>query len=91
MSVFAMIPGGVERLLAVSPYDLIAYLRGNGWREQSRERTGSFWTVEDGREEMCEVLVPTEPSFKDYGARVAEAVVTLEAVENRARGNSQRC
>ena len=83
MSVLTMIPGGIERLLAVSPLELGAYLGSTGWVLSEADDVRSFWLAKNRDGEEFEVLVPSAPSFKDYAVRVNEALATLQVFEER--------
>ncbi|NJL28864.1 MAG: hypothetical protein HC897_13715 [Thermoanaerobaculia bacterium] len=74
-----------KALSAIRPLDLAAYLRARGWHE--RERTpgrSAVWTREQG-EDLFEVLLPLDTVFRDYPARIADLLDTLERAENRSQ------
>lgn len=72
-------------LRAVRPDDVVAYLRARHWREREhREGQYAIWQRKsDG--EPFEILLPLNSAYRDYAARIAEALQTLEAVEQRSQ------
>jgi hypothetical protein len=72
-------------LRAVEPRELIAYLRSHGFTEHAGAGTATgIWRRGAGNDEV-EVLVPREPTYRDYAARVLDALRALEAVEERSQ------
>jgi len=71
-----------ERL---SPSEVATYLRTEGWREvEHRPDRLSVWVSEaDG--EQLEILLPLRRTLGDFVLRMAEAVGTLAAKENRSQ------
>ena len=71
-------------LRAVRPQDVAVYLQARRWREQER-REGEYaiWqrTADD---EPVEILLPLNTAYRDYAARIAGVLQTLEAVEQRS-------
>lgn len=72
-------------LRAVRPHDVVAYLRARHWREHKQcEGQYAIWQHEsDG--EPFEILLPLNSAYRDYATRIAEALQTLEAVEQRSQ------
>jgi hypothetical protein len=72
-------------LRAVRPQDVAVYLQARRWREQER-REGEYaiWqrTADD---EPVEILLPLNTAYRDYAARIAGVLQTLEAVEQRSQ------
>lgn len=64
---------------AITPIDLLGYLRAHGWCEARRDSNAALWTF--GSEEA---LVPLKPAFRDYARRVLETIRTLAVVEDRS-------
>lgn len=72
-----------EALLLIKPLDLVAYLRANHWHEiEYHEGRYAIW-LRNGHDEPTEILLPLNREYRDYAIRVAEALQTLEAVEER--------
>jgi hypothetical protein len=71
-----------EALASIGLHDLIAYLRANGWIEQSTAiLNATSWQRPDAPEE--EVLLPKSDQVLDYADRVSDAVAAIEQVEQR--------
>jgi hypothetical protein len=72
-------------LRAVRPQDVAVYLQARRWREQER-REGEYaiWqrTADD---EPVEILLPLNTAYRDYAARIAGVLQTLEAIEQRSQ------
>lgn len=72
-------------LRAVRPHDVVAYLRARHWREhEQREGQYAIWQHESDSEPF-EILLPLNSAYRDYATRIAEALQTLEAVEQRSQ------
>ncbi len=72
----------IEILRAVQPTQVLAYLRARGWREDRRiGEKGVYWT---SHAQSAELLVPLEPSLKDFTLRMGDVVETLAAIEQRS-------
>jgi len=72
-----------ETLRSLPPLAIRRYLEVTGWhRNGSAAQASPCWTLRKGKSEY-EVLVPTDPEFRDYPLRVAELLRTLETVEAR--------
>jgi hypothetical protein len=73
------------QLMAVRPLDLVAYLRANRWHEtEHQEGRYAVWH-RNGSHEPVEVLLPLNRDFRDYALRIADALQTLEIVEERSQ------
>lgn len=72
-------------LRAVRPHDMVAYLRARRWHEhERREEAYAIWQrTDDG--EPVEILLPLNTAYRDYAARIAGVLQTLEAVEQRSQ------
>ncbi len=69
---------------AVRPRDIAAYLRARHWREREyHEGQYAVWERKTGGETV-EMLLPLSDAYRDYDARIAEILHTLEAVEQRS-------
>ncbi|WP_238015558.1 hypothetical protein KZZ52_01740 [Dactylosporangium sp. AC04546] len=65
----------------VTPAELTRYLAGNGWVERHQAPHLTVWsTVDDG----FEVLLPLDSAFRDYKARLHDALQTIALAEERA-------
>lgn len=73
-----------QALLALSPADVMAYLRARGWKEIERiGDRGSVWICHiPGRGEF-EALVPLDVALPDYTLRMGDVVQVLSEVEGR--------
>lgn len=69
---------------AVSPLELVAYLRTAGWTEVTRE-AGRFgiWSLRHD-DDSSEILLPLDRTLRDFPNRVREVLATLEKVEDRS-------
>jgi hypothetical protein len=65
---------------AVTPADVARYLAGTGWSQQQRAPHLSVWTTAD---DEFEVLLPLNAEFRDYHARLRDAVQTIALSEER--------
>ncbi|WP_406037348.1 hypothetical protein OG799_22650 [Micromonospora sp. NBC_00898] len=72
------IPG----LDAVEPTKVAQYLRAAGWVERQRGLHALVWTLGDGDEEL-ELLLPLDPSFRDYRSRLFDMLQVLSLAEER--------
>jgi hypothetical protein len=67
----------------LGPLEVALYLRARQWKQvDSRSARASVWTTVVGKERF-EVLLPGDPSVRDYAQRMAELLETLGAVESR--------
>ncbi|MEU8300869.1 hypothetical protein AB0C04_26730 [Micromonospora sp. NPDC048909] len=67
---------------AVEPTKVAQYLRAAGWVERQRGLHAVVWTFGEGDEEL-EVLLPLDPSFRDYRARLFDMLQVLSLAEER--------
>ncbi len=73
-------------LVSTRPADLQGYLRARGWQHvEAPQGRVSCWTICDAEGGEYEVAVPLEPEYADYPSRVADALATLELVEDRSQ------
>lgn len=75
-----------DQMAALRFEDVRAYLISHGWRldkDASAEGMGLFRLPD---ESDAEILLPLQRDWNDYAERMAEAVATLAAVEERAIG-----
>lgn len=72
-------------LAAVSPLDLLAYLRTGGWAEV-RNEPGRFaiWIMGKSDNPEAEILLPLDRTVRDFARRIHEALEELERVERRS-------
>jgi len=65
--------------------DLLAYLVGNGWsaRPSRVDGVSILWKVIPGADRAAEFILPVKPGFEEEQRRVADALRTIEAVEER--------
>ena len=73
-------------LRAVRPQDVAVYLHARRWREhERREGEYAIWQRKSKSDsEPVEILLPLSSTYRDYVTRIAEALQTLEAVEQRS-------
>jgi hypothetical protein len=71
-------------LRTVRPSEVAAYLRAEGWAETRRQTAAAFWE-KSVRGDDLEVLLPLEPTFRDYARRVGDMLEVLEVAENRSQ------
>lgn len=73
-----------ELARALSPLELVSYLRSRGWHEERTLGTrGGVWLLSCPGGEEAEVLLPYDLQLADYSTRMREALKALEAVESR--------
>lgn len=73
-------------LKSIEPSRVASYLEMRGWHQENYiPEKASIWTLSDRSEEQFEVLLPLNPSFKDYAIRISQILKTLEAVEQRSQ------
>lgn len=76
----------IEALKSVQPLEFAAYLRASGWREYEHlPERASVWSLNDGSGGGYEILLPLRRDFRDFTARISEALQTLEVVEQRSQ------
>ena len=66
----------IDELAAINPDVLRAMLLVNGWREIN-VRSELFWVLESPNEE-ADTSIPISRSFRDYPARLNEALIEVE-------------
>lgn len=76
----------IDSLRTVQPLEFAAYLRASGWHELKHvpERE-SVWVSDGDSDGEYEILLPLRRDYKDYLARIGEAVQTLEVAEQRSQ------
>jgi hypothetical protein len=65
---------------AVSPADIARYLAGTGWSQRQRAQHMSVWTTAD---DGFELLLPLNAEYRDYRARLRDAIHTIATAEER--------
>ena len=71
-----------DALTAIRPLEFVAYLRTMGWRQvRTSEDRWSIWERDGG----FEIALPLTRDLKDFVLRMADALHTLEAVEDRSQ------
>ena len=73
--------------LSLKPSDTALYLRSRSWVEvEDVPGRASVWiSVENGNDQVYEILLPLNPQFKDYAIRMSELVQTLSIAEDRSQ------
>jgi hypothetical protein len=73
-------------LLSITAAQLISYLRAKGWhkKDSCAYPSASIWVNKKKSDDLYEVMIPMEPSFRDYYSRVADAVKVLSIFEERS-------
>lgn len=75
-----------ETLLAIQPREVAAYLRARGWQEVRRiGEKGAIWIRPDQGYASPEILLPLDRSLRDFAARMADLLWTLEREERRSQ------
>jgi hypothetical protein len=72
-----------DRILALDPSDVEAYLLAHGWepdRKASTPEAGVYHLPSDGQ---AEILLPRDKGFIDYALRVSEVLQAVAAAERR--------
>jgi hypothetical protein len=72
-----------EVLRGISPFELAAYLRVQGWQQRAIQ-AGRFSVWEWPEQPDFEVLLPLDRTFRDFALRVSDIFKALEQVENRS-------
>ncbi|MBG1271255.1 hypothetical protein [Nostoc sp. WHI] len=76
----------IDVLKSINPLEVASYLETQGWKEQSQiNDIASVWTLELGQGDNVEILLPLNPEFRDFSARMSEVLQNLEIVENRSQ------
>lgn len=68
-------------LAAVHPLEFAAYLRSTGWHQTKVTNRWATW-VKDGD---FEIALPLTDDLGDFVSRIADALRTLEVVEDRSQ------
>lgn len=72
-----------ERVLALDPADLQAYLLARGWKADRRASTPDAGVYHFPTDPAAEIVLPRDRGFVDYALRVGEVLQALAAVERR--------
>ncbi len=72
-------------LKTVEPGKLAEHLQTTGWHQDRPFNENSVIWIKDYAGEPAEVLLPLRPDLIDYAARIADALKTLEVVEQRSQ------
>lgn len=67
---------------ALTPTEVATYLASAGWVERQRAPHAVLWTNGEGDDEV-EVLLPLNPAYRDYRARLRETVRAIALAEER--------
>lgn len=67
---------------ALTPAEVATYLASAGWVERQRAPHAVLWTSGEGDGEV-ELLLPLNPAYRDYQARLRDAIRTIALVEER--------
>lgn len=74
----------LEKFYAINPETVAAYLRSNGWHEQSKiENQHSIWQFTSESRGEFVLLLPLNPEIPDFLDRMDDAFRTLAIVEQR--------
>ncbi len=74
-----------KAMRSIGLFNLVAYLRAKGWREEVGFPTAVSWGKQTESGTKYEVLLPVSDEVRDYSLRLAEIVATLEVVESRSQ------
>jgi len=70
----------IKSLISITPAQIMSYLKAKGWvQEKVIHSVSSVWLQKE-----FEIIVPLETSYKDYNARVVDALETLAIFEGRS-------
>ncbi|MEH2349342.1 MAG: hypothetical protein V7K55_15400 [Nostoc sp.] len=76
----------IDVLKSINPLEVASYLETQGWKEQRQiNDIASLWTLELAQGDNVEILLPLNPEFRDFSARMGEVLQNLEIVENRSQ------
>ncbi|MHC0063349.1 hypothetical protein ACWATR_10525 [Nostoc sp. UIC 10890] len=76
----------IDVLKSINPLEVASYLEIQGWKEQRQiNDIASVWTLEIAQGGNVEILLPLNPEFRDFSARMREVLQNLEIVENRSQ------
>ena len=75
-----------ETLSALKPIEMMAYLRANGWQQESDcAGKSSLWILREGSGTEFDVTLPARRELGDYALRMAEVLETLADAEQRSQ------
>jgi len=72
-----------EYVEAISPEKLVGYLRSHGWQQTGVIEENEVVVYRHPSQPEADILVPLTRKYPDYLLRVADAFVTVGAVEHR--------
>jgi hypothetical protein len=72
-----------ERVAALEPADLKAYLLAHGWHVDRRTSSQDVGVYHRRGDRRAEILVPRDKGFLDYALRVGDVLQELAMVEGR--------
>jgi hypothetical protein len=72
-----------ERVLALNPADVEAYLRSRGWEADQRASSPEAGVYHWPGDPEAEILLPRDRTVVDYVLRVSEVLQALAATERR--------
>jgi hypothetical protein len=72
-----------ERVLALDPKDVEAYLLARGWEADPRASSPAAGVYHRPADADAEILVPRDRGFIDYALRLSEVLQAVAAVEHR--------
>jgi hypothetical protein len=74
----------LDRIGALEPFEVVAYLRARDWRRTDRIReVATVWAPPSSEPRQAEVIVPSDRSVGDFAIRMAELVRALTVIEER--------
>jgi len=74
-----------NELLSITSAQLVSYLRAKGWyKSDSVYPSASIWINKKESGDFYEIMVPIEPSFRDFYSRIADAIQLLSVFEERS-------
>jgi hypothetical protein len=74
----------VEAMKALRPLEVAAYLRSRGWTSKDGGGSATIWTLTVAKEEY-EVLLPLDPTIRDFALRMGDILQVLAAAEHRSQ------
>jgi hypothetical protein len=72
-----------ERVLALDPADVEAYLLARGWEADRKASSAEAGVYHLPADPDAEILLPRDPGFIDYALRMSEVLQALAAAERR--------
>ncbi len=72
-----------ERLLALDPADVEAYLLARGWEADRKASSAEAGVYHLPADPEAEILLPRDRGFVDYALRLSEVLQALAAAERR--------